>query len=161
MRQKRPASVVIVSATYLLSISSPEFDNVAMCLYDIILLKLSVIACKADADWLYSFRVLPARVPQKDLNSLERRILHTSVQCMYVTFESWSNLQIVQVHLWNAKQAERIQAATISVNSYAHSYVVLFRTTCLQCKQKPTPKWYSRTYVATNAYGLLTGTTMH
>ena len=33
---KRPASVVIDSATYLLMISSPDIDNVAMSLYDII-----------------------------------------------------------------------------------------------------------------------------
>ena len=33
---KRPASVVIDSATYLLMISSPDIDNVAMSLYNII-----------------------------------------------------------------------------------------------------------------------------
>ena len=33
---KRPASVVIDSATYLFTISSPDIDNVAMSLYDII-----------------------------------------------------------------------------------------------------------------------------
>ena len=33
---KRPASVVIDSLTYLLTISSPNIDNVAMSLYDII-----------------------------------------------------------------------------------------------------------------------------
>ena len=33
---KHPASVVIDSATYLLTISSPDIDNVAMSLYDII-----------------------------------------------------------------------------------------------------------------------------
>ena len=32
---KHPASVVIDSATYLLTISSPNIDNVAMSLYDI------------------------------------------------------------------------------------------------------------------------------
>ena len=34
---KRPVSVVIDSATYLFTISSPDIDNVAMSLYDIIL----------------------------------------------------------------------------------------------------------------------------
>ena len=32
---KRPASVVIDFATYLLTISSPDIDNVTMSLYDI------------------------------------------------------------------------------------------------------------------------------
>ena len=36
MWPKRPASVVIVSATYLLVISLPNIDNIAMSLYDII-----------------------------------------------------------------------------------------------------------------------------
>ena len=35
MYMKRPASVVIDSATYLLTISSPDINNVAMSLYDI------------------------------------------------------------------------------------------------------------------------------
>ena len=35
IKPKRPASVVIDSATYLLMISSPDIDNVAMSLYDI------------------------------------------------------------------------------------------------------------------------------
>ena len=35
MWPKYPASVVIDSATYLLTISSPDIDNVAMSLYDI------------------------------------------------------------------------------------------------------------------------------
>ena len=33
---KHPASVVIDSATYLLTISSPDIDNVTMSLYDIV-----------------------------------------------------------------------------------------------------------------------------
>ena len=33
---KRPASVAIDCATYLLTISSPNIDNVAMSLYDIV-----------------------------------------------------------------------------------------------------------------------------
>ena len=36
MWPKRPASAIIVSATYLLTISSHDIDNVAMSLYDII-----------------------------------------------------------------------------------------------------------------------------
>ena len=35
MQSKRPASVVIDSATYLLTMSSFDIDNVAMSLYDI------------------------------------------------------------------------------------------------------------------------------
>ena len=37
MWPKRHASVVIDSAMYLLTISSPDIDNIAMSLYDIIL----------------------------------------------------------------------------------------------------------------------------
>ena len=40
---KRPASVVVDSATYLFTISSPEIDNVAMSLYYIILLLFNVV----------------------------------------------------------------------------------------------------------------------
>ena len=35
MWPKRPASVVIDSATYLLTISLPDIDNIAMSLYNI------------------------------------------------------------------------------------------------------------------------------
>ena len=35
MWPKHPASVVIDSATYLLTISSPDIDNAAMSLYDV------------------------------------------------------------------------------------------------------------------------------
>ena len=44
MWPKRPASVVIDSATYLFTISSPDIDNVAMILYDIITVIMLVYA---------------------------------------------------------------------------------------------------------------------
>ena len=48
MWPKRPVSVVIDSATYLLTISSPDIDNVAMSLYDITFTNI---------DWIDTFHI--------------------------------------------------------------------------------------------------------
>ena len=55
-KAKRPASVVIDSATYLLTISSPDIDNVAMSLYDI----MFQLVIDAHSQWIETFPVQSA-----------------------------------------------------------------------------------------------------
>ena len=57
---KRPASVVIDSSTYLLMISSPDIDNVAMSLYDIIV--LSILYGKSATVKSMSLPAMPEKV---------------------------------------------------------------------------------------------------
>ena len=51
-KPKRPASIVIDSATYLLMISSPDIDNIAMSLYDIMLTVRRELGIESSLWWI-------------------------------------------------------------------------------------------------------------